>query len=49
MDIESVNKIRFVKKLAKGGMGTVYEAVQYGAEGFQKNDGCENIIRRLCS
>jgi len=44
MDIESVNKIRFVKKLAKGGMGTVYEAVQYGAEGFQKTMAVKTLL-----
>jgi len=33
-----------VKKLAEGGMGAVYEAQQYGAEGFQKTVAIKTIL-----
>ena len=40
---------RFTRQLAKGGMGAVYEATQYGAEGFQKQVAIKTIIDSLGS
>ena len=34
--IESLYKFKFVRKIASGGMAEVYEAKQFGAEGFEK-------------
>lgn len=32
----SLQNLQFVRKISKGGMGTVYEAIQFGAKGFKK-------------
>ncbi len=40
---------RFTRQLAKGGMGAVYEATQYGAEGIQKQVAIKTIIDSLGS
>ena len=40
---------RFTRQLATGGMGAVYEATQYGAEGFQKQVAIKTIIDSLGS
>jgi len=42
-EIEQQTKFRFVKKLAEGGMGSVYEAKQEGAEGFEKRVAIKTI------
>ncbi|MBN1256539.1 MAG: serine/threonine protein kinase [Planctomycetes bacterium] len=34
--IRGANNYRLMRKIAQGGMGTIYEAQQYGAEGFVK-------------
>jgi serine/threonine protein kinase len=42
--IEESNRYRLVKKLAEGGMGAVYEAIQYGVEGFDKRMAIKTIL-----
>lgn len=37
-------KFRLVRKIAEGGMGAVYEAIQYGTEGFEKIVAIKTII-----
>lgn len=32
----SLQNLQLVRKISKGGMGTVYEAIQFGAKGFKK-------------
>lgn len=40
---------RLRRQLAEGGMGSVYKATQYGAEGFQKQVVIETIVDSLSS
>jgi serine/threonine protein kinase len=35
-EIVDKSRFRLVRKIAEGGMGAVYEGIQYGAEGFEK-------------
>lgn len=42
-------RYRLNQKLAEGGMGAVYEATQYGAEGFRKQVAIKTISERLGS
>lgn len=46
---EIVDKSRFklVRKIAEGGMGAVYEAILYGAEGFEKTVAVKTIQESL--
>jgi len=38
---------QLTRRIAEGGMGAVYEAVQYGSEGFQKQVAVKTIIHEL--
>jgi len=42
--IQDTNTFKLVKKLAEGGMGAVYEAIQLGAEGFEKRMAIKTIL-----
>lgn len=42
--IEDTNTFRLVNKIAEGGMGAVYEAIQVGAEGFEKRMAIKTIL-----
>jgi serine/threonine-protein kinase len=42
--IEEHRTYRLVRKLAQGGMGAVYEAIQYGVEGFDKRMAIKTIL-----
>jgi serine/threonine-protein kinase len=44
LEIRDNNCFRMVRKIASGGMGTVYEAVQMGTEGFQKTMAIKMLI-----
>ena len=37
-------RFRLIRKMADGGMGSVYEAVQYGTEGFEKKVAIKTIL-----
>ncbi|RME78310.1 MAG: serine/threonine protein kinase [Planctomycetota bacterium] len=39
-----LNKFEIVREIAKGGMGTVYEALQHGVEGFRKTVALKVIL-----
>src|ERR1043165_10196789 len=41
--VESKN-YKMIRRLAEGGMGAVYEAHQFGAEGFQKTVAIKTIL-----
>ncbi|MCI0341529.1 MAG: serine/threonine protein kinase [Planctomycetales bacterium] len=41
------NRYRPVRVIAEGGMGTVFEAVQYGAEGFEKTVALKTILEEF--
>jgi len=42
--IDESRRYTMVRRLAEGGMGAVYEAKQYGAEGFQKTVAIKTIL-----
>src|SRR5215210_6620188 len=42
--IEENHRYTMVRRLAEGGMGAVYEAKQYGTEGFQKTVAIKTIL-----
>ncbi|MCY3022134.1 MAG: serine/threonine-protein kinase [Planctomycetota bacterium] len=42
--IDESKRYRMVRRLAEGGMGAVYEAQQFGAEGFQKTVAIKTIL-----
>lgn len=44
LEIKDFNRFQLVRKIATGGMGTVYEAVQLGAEGFKKTMAIKTLI-----
>jgi serine/threonine-protein kinase len=46
-EIVDRNKFRIVREIAKGGMGAVYEAMQLGAEGFEKRVALKIILEEL--
>jgi serine/threonine protein kinase len=48
-DISDAQKYKIVRELAKGGMGAVYEAMQLGAEGFEKRVALKVILEELTS
>ncbi|MBI5360551.1 MAG: serine/threonine protein kinase [Planctomycetes bacterium] len=35
-EILDKNRFKLIRKIAEGGMGSVYEAIQYGSDGFEK-------------
>lgn len=47
--ISDTNVFRLVRKVAEGGMGAVYEAVQLGAEGFEKRMAVKTILEDFTS
>jgi serine/threonine-protein kinase len=48
-EIVDKNRYRIVREVAKGGMGAVYEALQGGAEGFEKRVALKIILEELTS
>ncbi|MBI3725918.1 serine/threonine protein kinase [bacterium] len=46
-EIIDKNRYRIVREVAKGGMGAVYEALQLGAEGFEKRIALKIILEEL--
>jgi len=48
-EIVDRNRFRIVREIAKGGMGAVYEALQLGAEGFEKRVALKIILEELTS
>lgn len=44
LEINDSNCFKLARKIASGGMGTVYEAVQMGTEGFQKTMAIKTLI-----
>jgi len=51
LDIDEIadpqHRYRIIRKIAEGGMGSVYEAVQYGAEGFEKTVAVKTILEEF--
>jgi serine/threonine protein kinase len=47
LDLEFTGRFRLVRRIAEGGMGTVYEAEQLGAEGFTKRVALKVLHPRL--
>lgn len=45
--IQAENRYRIVREIARGGMGIVYEAIQVGAEGFEKRVALKVILGDL--
>lgn len=45
--IETQANYEVVRKIADGGMGAVYEAIQHGAHGFQKRVALKTLLPRL--
>lgn len=43
-EIKEANCLRLIRKIASGGMGTVYEALQLGTEGFQKTMAVKMLV-----
>jgi serine/threonine-protein kinase len=42
--VEEERRYKLVRRIAEGGMGAVYEAIQYGAEGFDKRVALKTIL-----
>ncbi len=42
--IDESRRYKLTRKIAEGGMGAVYEAIQYGAEGFDKRVAVKTIL-----
>ncbi len=49
LEILDKSRYRIVREIAKGGMGAVYEAIQFGAEGFEKRVALKIILEELTS
>src|SRR5690349_4850809 len=50
MDVKFISEHKtytMVRRIAEGGMGAVYEACQYGSEGFQKTVAVKTILESL--
>jgi serine/threonine-protein kinase len=45
-EFKDTYQFRFVRKIAEGGMGSIYEAVLYGSEGFEKTVTIKTIRER---
>jgi len=43
-ELVDTNRFKLIRKLAEGGMGAVYEALQLGAEGFEKTMAIKTIL-----
>lgn len=46
-EIVDKNRFKLVRKIAEGGMGSVYEALQYGTEGFEKTVAIKTILESI--
>jgi serine/threonine protein kinase len=46
--IKSKVRFRIVRKIAAGGMGAVYEALQEGVEGFEKRVAVKTLLPQVC-
>jgi serine/threonine-protein kinase len=46
-EILETNRIRLVRKICDGGMGSVYEATLYGAMGFEKTVAIKTVLENL--
>ncbi|MHC5040651.1 MAG: serine/threonine protein kinase, partial [Planctomycetota bacterium] len=42
--LEDQYKFRFIREIAEGGMGSIFESTQYGAEGFEKTMAVKTIL-----
>jgi eukaryotic-like serine/threonine-protein kinase len=47
--IKSKVRFRIVRKIAAGGMGAVYEALQEGVEGFEKRVAVKTLLPEVCN
>ncbi|MCK5802942.1 MAG: serine/threonine protein kinase [Lentisphaeria bacterium] len=47
IEIQDTYRFDLVRKIASGGMGSVYEAVQYGAFGYQKRVAIKTLLPKL--
>jgi serine/threonine protein kinase len=47
--IKSKVRFRIVRKIAEGGMGAVYEALQEGVEGFEKRVAIKTLLPQVCN
>ena len=47
LHIEGQNRYRIIRKIGEGGMGSIYEAIQEGVNGFQKSVALKMIRRDL--
>ena len=48
-EIQDKNRYRLTRKIAEGGMGSVYEALLYGSDNFQKVVTIKTILERFSS
>ena len=45
--VEAERRYKIIRRIADGGMGSVYEAVQFGAEGFEKTVAIKTILEEF--
>ena len=45
--VEKDRRYEIIRKIAEGGMGSVYEAVQYGVEGFEKTVAIKTVLEEF--
>lgn len=46
-DIKGLTQYRIIGEIAEGGMGTVYEATQFGVQGFEKKVAIKTLLSEL--
>ncbi|OGV77091.1 MAG: hypothetical protein A3K19_30670 [Lentisphaerae bacterium RIFOXYB12_FULL_65_16] len=46
--IDEETKLRVTRQIAQGGMGSVCEAIQFGADGFEKKVAIKELLPALC-